>query len=190
MIRSVHWPGYVSAALAPIALIGGWTLAATRQPPSYDAVRDTISALAALDATDRGVMTTALVVVGASHLTTALALTAARPAGRVVLGAGGVAVIGVAIAAEPSAAHVPVATASFVALSLWPALSGLPTRRAGLAASVVLGGLLGWFALELGGSRSGLAERVVAGVQALWPLAVVLAVRPSASREDSRGSAH
>lgn len=173
----MHRAALVSSALAPVALIGGWTLAATRQPAAYDATRDTISALAAVGAGDRWVMTTGFVVLGGCHVVTALSLTEAHRLGRVVLGAGGVAVLGVAVAAEPSAAHVPVATASFVALSLWPGLSGLPGRRSGWAATAVLGGLLGWFSLELGGPRSGLAERVVAGAQVLWPLAVVLALR-------------
>jgi len=38
---------------------------------------------------------------------------------------------------------------------------------------------LAWFFTELlmGGQRVGLAERVAAGAQAVWPLAVVLSVR-------------
>ena len=43
-MRKITW---ASATAAPVALIGGWTLAATRQPEAYDATRDTISALAA-----------------------------------------------------------------------------------------------------------------------------------------------
>jgi len=173
----VHRYALVSAALAPVALIGGWTLAASRQPAAYDATRDTISALAAVGADDRWVMTTGFVVLGACHVVTALGLTEARPLGRLVLGAGGVAVLGVAVLAEPAAAHVPVATASFVALSLWPALSRVPSRRAGWVASGVLSALLVWFAVELGGPRSGLSERVVAGAQAVWPLAAARALR-------------
>ncbi len=169
----------VSATLAPVALIGGWTWAATRQPAAYDATRDTISALAAVGAADRWIMTAGLVVLGGAHVATAIGLSEARPAGRVVLAAGGVTAIGVAVAAQPSAAHFPVATASFVALTLWPALSGLPTPRVAWAASGVLAALLVWFGLELDGPRVGLVERVVAGAQALWPLGVagVLAVR-------------
>ncbi|HEY3751971.1 MAG TPA: hypothetical protein VGL80_22540 [Pseudonocardiaceae bacterium] len=37
----------VSSVVAPVAMIGGWVLAASLQPPGYSAVRDTISALAA-----------------------------------------------------------------------------------------------------------------------------------------------
>ncbi len=175
--RSVRRPALVSSVLAPMALIGGWTWGESRQPAVYDATRDTISALAATGATDRWIMTTGLVVLGGCHVVTALGLTGARPAGRVVLGAGGLTTVLVAVFAEPSAAHVPVATASFVALTLWPVLAGAPSHRAGWLAGGVLAVALGWFALELGGPRSGLAERVVAGAQALWPLAVAWSLR-------------
>ena len=33
---------------APVLLVGGWTIAATLQPPSFDPVTDMVSALAAL----------------------------------------------------------------------------------------------------------------------------------------------
>jgi hypothetical protein len=48
----------------------------------------------------------------------------------------------------------------------------------------VLVGLLVWFGAELigGGRQVGLAERVLAGAEAAWPLAVVLACRWSQSR--------
>jgi hypothetical protein len=52
-----------------------------------------------------------------------------------------------------------------------------------VAAGVLLG-LLVWFGTELigAGRQLGLAERVLAGVEAVWPLAVVLACRWSQSR--------
>lgn len=169
----------VSSALAPVALIGGWTAAASRQPASYDATRDTISALAAHGAADRWVMTAGLAALGGCHLVTAIGLEEARPAGRVLLALGGVAATLAAVFAQPSAAHFPVATASFVLLAVWPAASGLPDRTHGWAATAGLSLLLGWFAVELGGDRVGLSERVVAGAQALWPLVAVLATRRS-----------
>ncbi|MDQ2757844.1 MAG: DUF998 domain-containing protein, partial [Actinomycetota bacterium] len=67
----------------------------------------------------------------------------------------------------------PVATASFVLLAVWPAAAAMPSRRVGWVAAGVLSALLVWFGLELGGPRIGLSERVVAGAQSLWPLAVV-----------------
>ena len=55
------------------------------------------------------------------------------------------------------------------------------------AAGVLLG-LLVWFGAELigGGRQVGLAERVLARAQAVWPLAVVLACRWSQSRARMR----
>lgn len=52
-LRAVPWPGVVSSAASPVLLIGGWTLAAALQPPSFNPVTDTVSALAAIGATDR-----------------------------------------------------------------------------------------------------------------------------------------
>ena len=167
----------LSASLAPLALVGGWTVAAALQPTGYDSVRDTISALAAKGAADPWVMTAGLAVVGVAHLATALGLEEARLPGRLVLGAGGVSTVLVAVFAQPSGGHFPAATVSFVALAVWPALSGLPTRRTGRWAAVVLLGLVGWLGVELGrGEWVGLVERVAAGAQACWPLAVTVAL--------------
>jgi hypothetical membrane protein len=175
-----------SAGLAPAALIGGWTLAASRQKGGFDQVRDTISALAAHGADDRWLMTSALVVLGAAHVATAAGLEDSAPAGRVVLAVGGVTTALVAAFPQPSAGHFPAATASFVALALWPALSGLPTKDGGRWATAGLLALLGWLTVELGdGALLGLRERLVAGAEALWPLAVVLAVQASARSNDA-----
>lgn len=176
----------LSSVAAPVALIGGWTIGAARQPPAYDPVRDTISALAAHGAHDPWVMTTGLAVLGGCHVATALALVEARPVGRLVLGTGGVSAALVAVFAQPSAGHFPAATVSFVALALWPAASGLPGPRSALLASGGLLGLLAWLGVELdGGDLLGLSERIVAGSQAVWPLAVVLAMRARRMPESS-----
>jgi hypothetical membrane protein len=178
----------VSAGVAPVALIGGWTVAAGLQPAAYDPVRDTISALAAHGAEDRWLMTAALAVLGGCHLLTAVGLTEARPLGRLVLGAGGATTVLVAVLAQPSTLHLPVATASFVALTVWPVASGLPTRRAGALATAALGTGLAWLGVELGHrDLLGLSERVVAGAQAVWPLAVVVVVRRGTRRGTRRG---
>lgn len=162
-----------SSGLAPVALIGGWTWAAALQGPGYDSLRDTISALAARDATDRGVMTAGLAVLGLCHLATAAGLVEAGPVARAILAVGGAATLAVAALPQPSSGHVPAATIGFVALAAWPAASRLPGPRGGYGASVVLAGLLGWLALELGGGDLlGLSERVLAGTQALWPFVV------------------
>lgn len=183
--QPVPWWGLVSSAAAPVLLIGGWTVAAARQQAGFDPVVDTISALAAHGADDRWVMTAALAGLGVCHLTTAAALRGAAPLGRVVLGAGGVATVLVAAFPLPadeggSVAHTVVAGSAFLALAVWPAFAGHrdapgPLRPAAtVAATVALLGLVGWFGGELSADsgRVGVAERVAAGAQALWPLAV------------------
>ena len=174
-----------------MALIGGWTLAAALRPDRFDPVTQTISALAARGEPHRWVMTTALVAVGVAHLGTAAALRPAAPAGRAVLALGGLATIGVAALPLPAAtqeggpgagAHAAVAGVAFVALAVWPALAWrrrpaaavLRPATAAVATTVLLG-LVSWFTLELrqDGDAVGLTERVAAGAQALWPLAVV-----------------
>jgi hypothetical membrane protein len=192
--RPAPWWALVSSAAAPVLLIGGWTVAATRQPGGFDSVQDTISALAALDATDRWIMTTGLAGLGVCHVVTALGLRPLAVPGRVVLAVGGVATVLVAAYPLPagggsSTAHTAVAAVAFGALSVWPALAwhrgrlhARPARAAvGLGAAAVLTGLLGWFGAELAldDGRVGLAERVTAGAQALWPLAAVLLGRRS-----------
>ena len=190
-----------SSATAPVLLIGGWTVAQARQPAGFDPVRDTISALAGLGATDRWIMTSALAGVGACHVATALGLRAASAPGRVVLGAGGLATLLVAAlplpaGGGPAVAHGVMAGIAFGGLGLWPALSWrpLPRRRCrpalavrgsvALTATALLLLLVGWFVIELVvGGRVGLAERCAAGAQALWPLVAVLSVR----RADRRG---
>lgn len=186
------WWGVVSSCAAPVLLIGGWTVAAALQPDAYDSRRDTISALAALDADWRWVMTTALAGVGCCHVLTALALRPAAVPGRVVLALGGLATILVARAPLPSGdggsvEHTVAAAAAFLTLSVWPALAwralvetgprGPWALRTGpsLTACAVLLALLLWFAVELVGSgdRVGLAERVAASAQSVWPFVAV-----------------
>lgn len=80
--------GVVSGAASPVLLIAGWTVAAMLQLPSFSQVADTVSALAAVGATDRWVMTLVFVVVGVCDVVTAAALRPATRAGRLVLIAG------------------------------------------------------------------------------------------------------
>lgn len=168
---------FVSATAAPVALIGGWSLAQTRQSGAFDPVVDTISALAARDADDRWIMTVGLLVLGTCHIVTAAGLFEAAPAGRILLALGGVATIAVAAAPQPAAAHIPAAAVSFVALALWPAFSELPDRRAGVLVTLVMLALLIWLVVELReGTHVGLSERLLAGFQASWPLIVVILI--------------
>jgi hypothetical protein len=187
-VEGVPWWGVVSAAAAPVVLVGGWTWAAGRQPGGFDPVAESISALAAHDAADRWLMTAALLALGVCHATTAAALRPAAVTGRVVLGAGGVATVAVAMFPLPaqggSVAHALAAAVAFGALATWPALAGRRgvlsryrlSTAAGRGAAVVLLALLGWFLAEVtgGGSHLGLAERLTAAAQALCPLTLVL----------------
>src|SRR5664279_1295645 len=160
----------LSSICAPVALIGGFELAAARQPSGYDSVRDTISALAARGATDRWIMTVAFVVLGICHLATAYGLR--RP----VLAVGGVANVLLAFAPQPahgsSTLHLAVAAVALTALAVWPVAS--PPH--GRIAALVLVGLLLWFAVMLQvGAAVGLVERILTAAEALWPIVAVRA---------------
>ena len=168
-----------SATVAPLALIGGWTLAAGLQPDSFDPVRDSISALAAHDAAHRWVMTLALVVTGCCHVLTSLALPGLARLGRWLLASAGVATVGVAAAPLPpgqegSAPHTAIASLSFVLLALWPAFlrARMPWRALAFAltgvalTSVALLGLVASGTLDLPFGRT---ERLVAGLLAILP---------------------
>lgn len=180
-----------SSAVAPVAMIGGWTLAQALQT-GFDPVEGTISALAAADATAPQVMTLGLALTGVCHLVTAAGLRPLPWPARGLLALGGAATAAVAalpVDAWPRA-HGLAAAVAFGALSLWPAgwVRRSPGDRAlspalGLGSAAALVGLLGWFVLELqhgtpsDGALTGLSERVLAGAQSVWPLAVVLLLR-------------
>lgn len=155
----------VTSALAPAALVGGFSLGAARQPARYDSLRDTISALAGRGATDRWIMTAAFVLLGLCHLGTAYGLR--RP----VLALGGAATMLLAVTPEPahgsSSIHAVVATIALVALSVW-------ALQDHLLATALLVALLVWFLVALQADAGvGLAERTVTVAQAVWPIMVV-----------------
>ena len=191
IVRNVPWWGLVSSAAAPALLVGGWTMATSLQPPAFDPVADTVSALAAVGAADRWVMTLTFLAVGVCDIVTGLALRPAGVAGRLILVAGSA--MGTLVAVFPQHAgggsplHAVWASIGFAALAVWPA----GARRRGprvpwglrpavcAVAGVVLVLLLAWFAAEVvtGAGQAGLAERAVGLAQALWPLTVVLSCR-------------
>lgn len=188
----VPWWGVASSAAAPVLLMGGWTLAASQQPGGFDSARDTISALAAYGATERWVMTTALLGVGSCHVATALALAPAARPGRLLMALGGVATAAVGLSPLPandngSSRHTVAAVIAFSALAVWPAVGWRPgaatpaplRRGAAAAAALVLSALVGGFfyASTRGAELTGLYERVAAGTQTMWPLLVVLGAR-------------
>ena len=183
--------GLITAAAAPILLVAGWSIAARLQPDGFDSTTQTISALAGADASDRWVMTTALVGVGVSQIGTAVALRPVARAGRLLLGAGGVFTLLVAANPLPSAGqsapvHAIVAAGSFAALAAWPLLSWQRDTRAAwalrpavaLTAGTVLVVATCWFfaSVVTDAQRIGLAERSAAAVLNLWPLAVATSI--------------
>lgn len=195
-MRSVPWWGVLSAIVAPVALIGGWTLAAFLQPDPFDAVSRSISSLYAYGASDRWVMMLALFAVAGCNLLSGLALRAAAPPGRLLLIAGGL--FGLLVAASPEAMgggslqHELAAGLGCAAMTAWPfaARRTEPWAPAGLrpaaaaAATAILLGLVAWFCAEVvtGAGQEGLAERVLTGAQTVWPLLVVLTVVAAARR--------
>jgi hypothetical membrane protein len=185
----VPWWGVASSVLAPVLLIGGWTVAADLQPAPFDAVSRSISSLAAEGMPDRWLITSALLGVGICNFVTGLALKPAAEAGRVLLILGGV--CSMLIAAYPqhshsgSPEHEAFSALGVVLMTIWPIAAirrdpsapyCLRPRTAYLAVLFNLA-LLVWFTIELfNGPLLGLAERAVTADQSLWPLAVVVSV--------------
>ena len=125
---------------------------------------------------------------------------AGGPSGASQPAIGGVATILVAANPEPAGSgslpHTVSAATAFIAVAIWPAVSVRrgPSVPSGLrpaacvSATVIMLGLLVWFYVELGmgGRHLGLTERVLAGVEAIWPLAVTLTCYLSQSRAGTR----
>lgn len=190
----------VSSVAAPVLMVTGWSVAAGLQPPTFDPVAEPVSALAAVGAADRWVMSLTFVVVGVCVFVTGLSLRPARAPGRLILMAGAVA--GMLVAANPEhpgtsfpVPHMICAAAGCAGVVAWP----MGAWRRGLAvpwglrlavsagAVAVLLALVAWFGVELlaGGGLAGMAERIFGAALALWPLAVVASCR-RAARKDSR----
>lgn len=190
---AVPWWGVLAAAVAPILLVAGWSLAAARQPPSYDPRTDTLSALAAEGATARWAMTLAFVGIGICYVLSAFALRQPALPGRIALATGGVATILVAAFPEPSGGtsdkHGAAAAIASSAVAVWPALGVRRDPRTlwvlrpavSFTVTVVMIGLLAWFASELqSGMLAGLWERVAAGAEALWVAVAVVTLHRAA----------
>jgi hypothetical protein len=184
-------------------MVAGWTVAAGLQPHPVNPIAEPVSALAAVGAADRWVMSLTFVVVGACVFVTGLALRPARAPGRLILMAGAVA--GMLVAANPEhpgtsypVPHMICAAIGCAGVVGWPAGAwrrGLsvpwslrPAASAG--AVVVLLALVVWFGAELitGGGLAGLAERLFGAALALWPLTVVASCRLAARRNARAGT--
>ena len=179
-------------------MVAGWSVAAGLQPHPVDPVAEPVSALAAVGAADRWVMSLTFVLVGACVFVTGLALRPARAAGRLILMAGALA--GMLVAANPEhpgtrfpVPHMICAAAGCVGVVAWPAGAwrrgpwvpwGLRPAVSAAAAAGMLA-LVAWFGAELitGGGLAGLAERSFGAALALWPLAVVASCRYAARKD-------
>ena len=189
------------AAAAPVLLVGGWTLAAARQPPGYDSRRDTISELAADGANDRWIMTLVFATIGVCYVLIAMAVREPAVAGRIALATGGTATILVAAFPVPrigtSDRHGVVATIASSAVAIWPVLAARrgphvpwPLRPVpSAAASIVLIGLLVWFVSVLQRHMLvGTFERLAAVAEALWVVLAVAVLRRSAGPVSDRSA--
>ena len=63
-VRNVPWWGLLSSGAAPVPMVGGLTVATSLQPRSVDPMAETVSALAAVDAAERWVITVTFLAVG------------------------------------------------------------------------------------------------------------------------------
>ena len=199
-MRTVPWWGLTSSGAAPALLVGGWTEAARAQPQPVDPVADTVSALAAVGAADRWVMTMTFAAVGICYIVTGIALRPAGTAGRLILVAGAAAGMLVTVNPQPayggSPAHAFWASAGLVALAVWPAGAWRrgPDVPWGLRPAVCAGSvmvllfLLACFGAEVitGLGQAGLVERALGLAQAVWPLTVVLSCRHPAGMPAGR----
>jgi hypothetical membrane protein len=191
-MRYVPWWGAGSSVAIPVFLIAGWTIAGMLQPATYSPMRNSVSALAAIGARDRWVMTLVFVLTAICYLIVALALRPVPVAARLILVAGALAGMLVAASPEPSGgrfslAHFVWAAVGFAMLSIWPLAARQSGPRApwplrpasALGAVTFFAVLLAWFVLELVGKGGdlGLAERAVGLAQAGWLLLVVLSCR-------------
>lgn len=189
------WWGVASSVLAPVILIGGWTVAADLQPAPFNAVQRSISALGAVGMPYRWIVAAALLGVGVCHVITGIALRSAADAGRALLVVGGISGVLIAVNPQPrhggSLAHEVFSLVGVVVMTIWPIAAtrrdrgapfGLRPAVAATATAVTLGMLL-WFTIELfHGPELGLAERTVTADQSIWPLLVVMSVLAARQR--------
>jgi Protein of unknown function (DUF998) len=192
----------VSAFLSPALLVGGWLVAGALQPASYSPMRQTMSVLAGATGTDRWVMTSALLLVGCSQIATGAGLSGARVPARILLVLTGVSTLGVAAtpepAAGPTAQHLVFVVSCVVTTAVWPVVVArrMPAQpwslsiQGGIAVTAAFAALCGWLLIATQGATDlGLAERLTSSAQGVWPLVVALALRRSASQNETAGTA-
>jgi hypothetical protein len=186
---SVKWWALACAGLAPVVMISAWIVADAAQSESYSPMRETVSILSGYAATDRWIVTGALLVVGVLYVLTAVGVAALRMSARIGLVVAGAASIGIAACPEPvvgsTTEHMVCTSVGATAIAVWPIL----TVRRSAPESVLVSGpvvasvtvifvvLLGWMVIETqGGQQLGLAERTDSSIQIVWPFVVAWAL--------------
>jgi Protein of unknown function (DUF998) len=183
----------IDTALLPVVIVAAWTVAQTRQPHGFNAIRQSVSVLAGYGASDRWIVTAALYVAGAGYLLAASGLAQIGIPAQIGLLVSGVAGLGIAVFPEPAVGstppHLAFTALGAIALAIWPALvaagpavreRGLMSRRALLAVASGFSALLLWTFVETQfGSALGLAERVSSALPMCWPFVVAWALAPS-----------
>jgi hypothetical membrane protein len=187
----VAWWVLTCAGLCSTLLTCGWLIAGALEPDTYSPMHQTVSVLAGRAGTHRWIVTTALFAVGVCYIVTATGMTALRRSARIGLVLTGAAGIGIALCPEPvrgnTIQHMACASIGATTIAVWPALTARRGPRAPAIVSVpvattataVFMALLAWLFFEAQtDGRVGLAERVDASIQALWPFVVAVALRP------------
>jgi hypothetical membrane protein len=182
----------ISAALSPLLLTVGWLVADGVQPRSYSPMRQTVSVMAGYTGTDRWIMTSAMLLTGASYIVTATGMPALWLPGRILLVVAGLCSIGIALSPEPvtgpTAVHLAWTTLGCATIAVWPAvvawrappaLSAVSGRNA-IVVTAAFAAMAGWVMFEIWfGHDLGLAERLTASTQSAWPLVVAVVWRRS-----------
>ena len=186
--RTAGWT-LVTAAAAPMVLVGAAIVARAVLTTSYDSWSETLSVLAGRGS-GQGIMTAGFVLSAACQIATAMGLRVVRLSARIALGVAGC--CGLAVAAFPvtvsanESTHLLAAGGGLVALALVPILgmSSAATTplvcrpRCALTATLVLCVLVLWVYYEARhGVFLGLAERLTAVTELAWPLVVVVFAR-------------
>jgi hypothetical protein len=166
----------------------------SRPVPGWAVGTASLAPVALVGATDRWVMTAALLLVGSCQIATGAGLTAVRMPARFLLIVTGLSTLGIAATPEPATGptsrHLAFAVSCVVTTAVWPVL----VARSGPAQSwilsvyscamvtMVFAGLSCWLLIAArdGSGDLGLVERLTAAVQSLFPLVVALGLRQTA----------